>query len=177
MARMPNARVLAEVLRSGNLRARLRAARDGLIGVRLQLVAAAVDLGLLDSLGGGPVGTEQLAGRPRVVDQDLPRPEAVHQRPRSVHLRPRRPGVSATAQQHLQADLRCFGARSLRHVAGFAPHPRQASTAARTGPAVWACPFVGIGLSQSVGPCEASPATSSAPRPPCDGVRASAVDR
>ncbi len=51
MARMPNPRVLAEVLRSGNLRARLRAAREGLTGVRLQLIAAALDLGLLDALG------------------------------------------------------------------------------------------------------------------------------
>jgi hypothetical protein len=62
MARMPNPRVLAEVLRSGNLRARLRAAREGLTGVRLQLVAAALDLGLLDALGEGPANTEQLAG-------------------------------------------------------------------------------------------------------------------
>ena len=48
MARMPNPRVLVEVLRGGNLRARLRAARDGQAAVRLQLVAAAVDLGVLD---------------------------------------------------------------------------------------------------------------------------------
>ena len=71
MARMPNPRVLAEVLRSGNLRARLRAAREGLSGVRLQLIAAALDLGLLDALGDGPASTEQLAGRLGVVDHDL----------------------------------------------------------------------------------------------------------
>jgi SAM-dependent methyltransferase len=63
--------VLAEVLRSGNLRARLRAAREGLTGVRLQLVAAALDLGLLDALHEGPANTEQLAGRLDAVDQDL----------------------------------------------------------------------------------------------------------
>jgi SAM-dependent methyltransferase len=68
---MPNARVLAEVLRSGNLRARLRAAREGLTGVRLQLTAAALDLGLLDALGEGPASTEQLAGRLGAVDHDL----------------------------------------------------------------------------------------------------------
>jgi len=71
MARMPHLRVLAEVLRSGSLRARLRAARDGLTGVRLQLIAAALDLGLLDALGEGPASTERLAGRLDGVDQDL----------------------------------------------------------------------------------------------------------
>jgi SAM-dependent methyltransferase len=71
VARMPNPRVLAEVLRTGSVRARLRAARDGLTGVRLQLIAAALDLGLLDALGEGPAGTEQLAGRLAVVDHDL----------------------------------------------------------------------------------------------------------
>jgi hypothetical protein len=44
MGRVPNPRVLAEVLRSGNLHARLRAAREGLTGVRLQLIAAALVL-------------------------------------------------------------------------------------------------------------------------------------
>ncbi|MGY1795020.1 methyltransferase [Geodermatophilus sp. SYSU D00525] len=68
---MPDPRALAEVLRSGDLRARLRAAREGLTGVRLQLVAAALDLGVLDALGEGPAGTEQLAGRLGVVDRDL----------------------------------------------------------------------------------------------------------
>ncbi|MBB3087021.1 SAM-dependent methyltransferase [Geodermatophilus sabuli] len=71
MARMPNPRVLAEVLRSGNLHARLRAAREGLTGVRLQLIAAALDLGLLDALDEGPASTEQLAGRLGAVEQDL----------------------------------------------------------------------------------------------------------
>jgi SAM-dependent methyltransferase len=63
--------VLAEVLRSGNLPARLRAAWTGLTGVRLQLTAAALDLGLLDALGEGPAGSEQLAGRLGAVDRDL----------------------------------------------------------------------------------------------------------
>jgi SAM-dependent methyltransferase len=68
---MPSARVLAEVLRSGNVRARLRSAREGLTGVRLQLTAAALDLGLLDALCEGPAGTEQLAERLGGVDQEL----------------------------------------------------------------------------------------------------------
>src|SRR4051812_31342661 len=71
MARMPNPKVLAEVLRSGNLLARLRSAREGLTGVRLQLTAAALELGLLDALREGPAGTEQLAGRLGVVRDDL----------------------------------------------------------------------------------------------------------
>src|SRR4051795_1389847 len=71
MARMPNPRVLVEVLRTGNLRARLRAARDGQAAVRLQLVAAAADLGVLDALAGGPVSTAALADRLGGPDPDL----------------------------------------------------------------------------------------------------------
>jgi predicted O-methyltransferase YrrM len=71
MGRVPNPRVLAEVLRSGNLRWRLRAAREGLTGVRLQLIAAALGLGLLDALAEGPASTEQLAGRLGAVDHAL----------------------------------------------------------------------------------------------------------
>ena len=71
MARTPSPRVLVEVLRSGNLLARLRAAREGLTGVRLQLIAAALELDLLDALGEGPASTEQLAGRVGAVDPDL----------------------------------------------------------------------------------------------------------
>ena len=71
MAGMPSARVLVEVLRSGNLGARLRASREGLTGVRLQLIAAALDLGLLDALGEGPASTEQLAGRLGATEQEL----------------------------------------------------------------------------------------------------------
>jgi SAM-dependent methyltransferase len=71
MAGMPSARVLVEVLRSGNLPARLRAAREGLTGVRLQLIAAALDVGLLDALAAGPASTEQLAGRLGATDQEL----------------------------------------------------------------------------------------------------------
>src|SRR5687767_9001437 len=39
--------------------------------VRLQLIAAALDLGLLDAVGGGPASTEQLTERLGVVDHDL----------------------------------------------------------------------------------------------------------
>src|SRR5690349_21236478 len=71
MAGMDDARALAGMLRSGNLRARLRSAREGFTGVRLQLTATALDMGLLDALGEGPTGTEQLAGRLGAVDSDL----------------------------------------------------------------------------------------------------------
>src|SRR4051812_17274058 len=71
MSRMPNPRVLVEVLRSGNLRARLRAARDGQAALRLQLVAAAVDLGVLDALAGGPASTAALADRLGAPEADL----------------------------------------------------------------------------------------------------------
>jgi SAM-dependent methyltransferase len=68
---MPSPRVLVEVLRSGNLRARLRAARDGQSALRLQLVAAALELGVLDALAGGEAGTADLADRLGATDQDL----------------------------------------------------------------------------------------------------------
>jgi predicted O-methyltransferase YrrM len=71
MARMPKPRVLVEVLRSGNLRARLRAARDGQAALRLQLIAAALDLGLLDALAGGAASTAELADRLGATDPDL----------------------------------------------------------------------------------------------------------
>ena len=71
MATMPDPRVLADVLRAGHLRARVRAGRDGLAAVRLQLVAAALDVGLLDALADGPSTTEELAGRLDLADRDL----------------------------------------------------------------------------------------------------------
>ena len=71
MGRMPSPRVLGEVLRSGNLRARLRAARDGQAALRLQLIAAALDLRLLDALTGGADGTAALADRLGATDPDL----------------------------------------------------------------------------------------------------------
>jgi len=71
VARRPHPRVLVEVLRSGNFLARLRAGRAGLTGVRLQLIAAALELGLLDALSEGRADAQQLAGRLGVVDQEL----------------------------------------------------------------------------------------------------------
>jgi SAM-dependent methyltransferase len=68
---MPNPRPLIEVLRSGNLRARLKAARDGQAAVRLQLVASAIDLGVLDALADGQRGTAALAERVGATDADL----------------------------------------------------------------------------------------------------------
>jgi hypothetical protein len=74
--------MLVEVLRSGHLGARLRAAREGLTGVRLQLIAAALDVGLLDALGEGPASTEQLAGRLGAIDQSCWPPTCACSRPR-----------------------------------------------------------------------------------------------
>jgi predicted O-methyltransferase YrrM len=71
MARLPDPGVLVEVLRSGNLRARLRAAREGVTGVRLQLIATALHLGVLDALSEAAAATEELAGRLGAVDPEL----------------------------------------------------------------------------------------------------------
>jgi Methyltransferase small domain len=68
---MPGVRVMGELLRAGNLRARLRATREGQAAVRLQLVAAALDLGVLDALTDGAATTEELAVRIGVADTDL----------------------------------------------------------------------------------------------------------
>ena len=73
----PQPKIMAEVLRAGNLRARLRASREGFTGVRLPLIATALELGLLDVLGERPVSTEHLAGRLGGIDQEL----------RAAHLR------------------------------------------------------------------------------------------
>jgi SAM-dependent methyltransferase len=71
MGSVPRPRVLAEVLRSGDFRARLRASREGLTGVRLQLIATALELGLLDALSEGSASTEQLVEHLGGMDQEL----------------------------------------------------------------------------------------------------------
>jgi SAM-dependent methyltransferase len=71
MPRLPNPRVIRDMLRGGNLPARIRAVRDGQAALRLQLVAAAVELGVLDALAAGPVSTAALADRLGATDQDL----------------------------------------------------------------------------------------------------------
>jgi predicted O-methyltransferase YrrM len=71
MARMFSARALATLLRTGNLRARLRATREGQTAVRLQLVTAALDVGVLDALAEGPATTADLAARTGATDHAL----------------------------------------------------------------------------------------------------------
>ncbi|MEZ5115421.1 MAG: methyltransferase domain-containing protein [Candidatus Nanopelagicales bacterium] len=71
MARLPSPRVLAELMRGGHLRARMRSARDGLTAVRVQAIAAAIDIGLLDAVAGGAGSTAELARRLGVADLDL----------------------------------------------------------------------------------------------------------
>lgn len=63
MARLISTRALWTMARAGNLRARLRANRDGVAAIRLHLVGAAVETGLLDALAEGPASTADLARR------------------------------------------------------------------------------------------------------------------
>jgi SAM-dependent methyltransferase len=55
----------------GNLRARVRANREGVAAIRLFLVGAAVDTGLLDALTDGPAAVDDLARRLQVDDAEL----------------------------------------------------------------------------------------------------------
>jgi SAM-dependent methyltransferase len=60
---MFSTRALGKLLRTGNVRARVRATRDGQAAVRLQLVRAALECGVLDALAGAPADTAELARR------------------------------------------------------------------------------------------------------------------
>jgi SAM-dependent methyltransferase len=71
MPQMISARAMAKVLRTGNVRARLRATRDGQTAVRLQMVTAALETGVLDALVHGPLGTDEVAGRCDATDRAL----------------------------------------------------------------------------------------------------------
>jgi SAM-dependent methyltransferase len=71
---MPNLvspRTLWTLVRGGDLRARVRANREGAAGIRLHLAGAAVSTGLLDSLAGGEASTAELARRMEVRDAAL----------------------------------------------------------------------------------------------------------
>src|SRR4051812_32460457 len=68
---MISARATWQLLRAGDLRARVRATRDGQAALRLHLVAAALDGGLLDALAGAPARTDDLAARLGVADPGL----------------------------------------------------------------------------------------------------------
>jgi SAM-dependent methyltransferase len=71
MSRMIEAPALWKVLRTGNLRARLRATRDGVAALRLHVAGAAIETGVLDALASGSATTAELARRIRVTDEPL----------------------------------------------------------------------------------------------------------
>jgi SAM-dependent methyltransferase len=71
MSRLISTRALWTLVRAGDLRARVRANRDGVAAIRLHLVGAAIDTGLLDALADGPAPTEELARRMGVPGSPL----------------------------------------------------------------------------------------------------------
>jgi SAM-dependent methyltransferase len=71
MSRMIEAPALWKVLRTGDLRARLRATRDGLAAIRLHVAGAGIDTGLLDALAGGRATTVELARQTGATDEAL----------------------------------------------------------------------------------------------------------
>lgn len=71
---MPNlttSPALWKLVRAGNLRARIRANRDGAAAIRLHVAGAAVDTGLLDALATGSATTAELAPRLGATDASL----------------------------------------------------------------------------------------------------------
>ena len=71
MAARINAPAMWKVVRAGNLRARLRANRDGVAALRLHVAGAAVQTGLLDVLADGAATTDELARRLRAADRSI----------------------------------------------------------------------------------------------------------
>ncbi len=71
MSRLISPRALFQLLRTGDLRARWRVAQDGQAALRLQVVSAALDTGVLDALAQAPTGTAELARRTAATDPDL----------------------------------------------------------------------------------------------------------
>jgi protein-L-isoaspartate O-methyltransferase len=69
--RLSRARAAWRLLRGGNFPARIRATRDGQAAVRLQLVGAALDTGVLDALAQRGGSTSDLAGRTAATDPGL----------------------------------------------------------------------------------------------------------
>lgn len=64
-------RALWTLARAGNVRARVRANREGAAGIRLHLAGAAVETGLLDALAGGGASLGELARRLGADDEAL----------------------------------------------------------------------------------------------------------
>ena len=71
MSRLIGTRALWALARAGHLRARIRANREGVTGIRLHLTGAAVSSGLLDALAGGATSTAELARRTGAADEQL----------------------------------------------------------------------------------------------------------
>src|SRR4051812_12845640 len=71
MARLISSRALVQLLRAGDLRARLRATQDAQAAIRLQVVSAALATGVLDALAEAPSTTAELATRTGATDVDL----------------------------------------------------------------------------------------------------------
>ncbi len=71
MSRMIEAPALWKLVRAGNLRARLRATRDGIAAIRLHVAGAAIGTGVLDALAAGSATTGELARRTGAVDEPL----------------------------------------------------------------------------------------------------------
>ena len=62
---------LWKIVRAGNLRARMRATRDGLAAIRLNVGGAALETGVLDALAAGPATTAELARELHLPDEKL----------------------------------------------------------------------------------------------------------
>ncbi len=71
MGRVLGARAAWQVVRSGDLRARVRVTRDGQAAIRLHQVGAGLSSGLLDALARGPETTGGLARLRGVTDEPL----------------------------------------------------------------------------------------------------------
>jgi SAM-dependent methyltransferase len=71
MSRFIEAPALWKVLRTGDLRARLRATRDGVAAIRLHVAGAAVQTGVLDALAAGSASTADLARRTGATEERL----------------------------------------------------------------------------------------------------------
>jgi SAM-dependent methyltransferase len=71
MSRFIEAPALWKVLRTGDLRARLRATRDGIAAIRLHVAGAALATGVLDALAAGSASTAELARETGATDARL----------------------------------------------------------------------------------------------------------
>jgi 2-polyprenyl-3-methyl-5-hydroxy-6-metoxy-1,4-benzoquinol methylase len=71
MPRRPGTPAIWTILRSGDLRSRSRATRDGLAAIRVNVGGAAIATGVLDALSAGSATTADLARELQVTDQEL----------------------------------------------------------------------------------------------------------